>query len=224
MLPRQHSNASSFLPPGSRGAEQKLAKDKDKDKDKDSRKKGGSNPPKPLQETVVESQRDVRPRKRQDSAPAPSSVRSPPPANPAQSTRPAAYEVVASPRRREHADIPAQAAPPAPAVEYLTVPSAGMGVPPSNGMPTLSGRSPTKMFSPFPSVEAVDGTVANTVTGADSTRSSTAGRLSPPLRDPQTATHDWRNKEEAEFRGRGTRRRRPGVTFDRTTTIRAPSK
>ena len=69
-------------------------------------------------------------------------------------------------------------------------------------------------------------------TGADSTRSSTAGRLSPPLRDPQTATQEWRNKEEADFIDRGTwRRRRPGVTFDvdadtpeKTTAPRAPSR
>ncbi|KAH9842642.1 uncharacterized protein C8Q71DRAFT_213588 [Rhodofomes roseus] len=256
MLPRQHSNASSFLPPRSRGTEQKLSKDQDKDKDKDSRKKGGffsgislfrsrSNPPKPMQETVAEFQREVRPRKRQDSAPAAPSVRSPPPANPAQSARPGPeiHDAVASPRRREHVDVPSQAAPPAPAVEYLTVPSAGMGIPSSNTVPTSNGRSPTKMFSPFrllskrhrtvsaASVEAVDGT-ANTVTGADSTRSSTAGRLSPPLRDPMTAAQEWRNKEEADFADRGTwRRRRPGVTFDidpdapeRTTTIRAQSK
>ncbi|OBZ75097.1 hypothetical protein A0H81_04190 [Grifola frondosa] len=97
-------------------------------------------------------------------------------------------------------------------------------------VPAVSGRkSPGgKMFTPFrllskrhrtvsaASVEAVDGTIANTIrTGADSTRSSTAGRPSPPLRDPMVAAQEWRNKEEAEFRDRGTwRRRRPGVTFD----------
>ncbi|KAH9951926.1 hypothetical protein B0H21DRAFT_714886 [Amylocystis lapponica] len=84
------------------------------------------------------------------------------------------------------------------------------------------------MFTPFrllskrhrtvssASVDAVDGTVANTViTGADSTRSSTAGRPSPPLRDPVIAAQEWRNREEAELAGRGTyRRRRPGVVFD----------
>ena len=53
------------------------------------------------------------------------------------------------------------------------------------------------------------------LTGGDSTRSSTAGRPSPPLRDPMTAAQEWMNKEENEQQGRGTlRRRRPGVTFD----------
>ena len=57
------------------------------------------------------------------------------------------------------------------------------------------------------------------LTGGDSTRnsqrSSTAGRPSPPLRDPLTAAQEWRNNEESEQQGRGTlRRRRPGVTFD----------
>ncbi|KAI0720983.1 hypothetical protein C8T65DRAFT_548860, partial [Cerioporus squamosus] len=88
-----------------------------------------------------------------------------------------------------------------------------------------------KMFTPFrllskrhrtvstASVDAVDGTVVTQInamlTGGDSTRSSTAGRPSPPLRDPMTAAQEWRNKEEYEQYGRGTlRRRRPGVTFD----------
>ncbi|KAI0690046.1 hypothetical protein BC835DRAFT_1366235 [Cytidiella melzeri] len=89
-------------------------------------------------------------------------------------------------------------------------------------------RSPgTKMFTPFrlmskhhrtvsaASVEALDGTAANTVIGGESARSSTAGRLSPPLRDPFAATQDWRNREEEALRDRGTwRRRRPGVVFD----------
>ncbi|KAI0375004.1 hypothetical protein BV20DRAFT_934875 [Pilatotrama ljubarskyi] len=90
-------------------------------------------------------------------------------------------------------------------------------------------RSPNgKMFTPFrllsrrhrtvsaASVEAVDGTVINAMlTGGDSTRSSTAGRPSPPLRDPMTAAQEWRNREEHEQQVRGTlRRRRPGVTFD----------
>ena len=53
------------------------------------------------------------------------------------------------------------------------------------------------------------------LTGGDSTRSSTAGRPSPPLRDPMQAAQDWRNLEESAHQGRGTlRRRRPGVTFD----------
>lgn len=53
------------------------------------------------------------------------------------------------------------------------------------------------------------------LTGGDSTRSSTAGRPSPPLRDPMTAANEWRNREEDEQQHRGTlRRRRPGVTFD----------
>ncbi|KAI8998540.1 hypothetical protein BD414DRAFT_575055 [Trametes punicea] len=94
----------------------------------------------------------------------------------------------------------------------------------------LSGeRSPTgKMFTPFrllsrkhrtvsaASVEAVEGTVINAMlTGGDSTRSSTAGRPSPPLRDPLMAAQEWRNREEQQQETRGTaRRRRPGVTFD----------
>lgn len=197
MLPRQHSNASSFLPPGARGAEHKLMKDKDKDKDKE-RKRGGffsginlfrsrSNPPRPLQETVPDNQRDMRTRKRQDSAPAPSNMRQEPasapstmrlPPNAAASTllhaRQDAYDKLTLPRRREQVDMPAHVAPPTPTprVEYLTVPSAGMGVP-SHSMPTSSGRSPTKMFSPFrllskrhrtvsaASVEAVDGTAVS---------------------------------------------------------------
>ncbi|KAI0647153.1 hypothetical protein C8Q79DRAFT_607604 [Trametes meyenii] len=95
-------------------------------------------------------------------------------------------------------------------------------------------RSPNgKMFTPFrllsrrhrtvsaASVEAVDGTVINAMlTGGSSTRSSTAGRPSPPLRDPMTAAQEWRNKEENEQQGRGTvRRRRPGVTFDVTEEV-----
>ncbi|KAJ3002673.1 hypothetical protein NUW54_g5720 [Trametes sanguinea] len=90
-------------------------------------------------------------------------------------------------------------------------------------------RSPTgKMFTPFrllskkhrtvsaASVEAVEGTVINAMlTGGDSTRSSTVGRPSPPLRDPLTAAYEWRNREEYDQQLRGTvRRRRPGVTFD----------
>jgi hypothetical protein len=37
-----------------------------------------------------------------------------------------------------------------------------------------------------------------------------------PTRDPQGATEEWRNNEEATIRGRGSgrRRTRPGVTFD----------
>ncbi|KAK7693365.1 hypothetical protein QCA50_002933 [Cerrena zonata] len=85
--------------------------------------------------------------------------------------------------------------------------------------------SSAKMFTPFrllskrhrtvsaASVEAQDGTAANTV--VDSTRSSTAGRPSPPLRDPTVATIDWRDRGEAEQSVRkGSRRYRPGVTFD----------
>lgn len=55
----------------------------------------------------------------------------------------------------------------------------------------------------------------NTVIGGESVRSSTAGRPSPPLRDPVVATYDWRNREEAGQMAKGTLRRyRPGVTFD----------
>ena len=83
------------------------------------------------------------------------------------------------------------------------------------------------------SVEAMDGTAVslqfcvlwlsltdkqsqpNTVIGVESVRSSTAGRPSPPLRDPVIATSDWRNREEAGQLAKGTmRRHRPGVTFD----------
>ncbi|KAI0780820.1 hypothetical protein BD413DRAFT_619673 [Trametes elegans] len=96
-------------------------------------------------------------------------------------------------------------------------------------VPASGGRGTNgKMFTPFrllskrhrtvstASVDAVDGTVINAMlTGGDSTRSSTAGRPSPPLRDPMTAAQEWRNREEYEQQGRGTvRRRRPGVTFD----------
>ncbi|CDO71227.1 hypothetical protein BN946_scf184863.g23 [Trametes cinnabarina] len=90
-------------------------------------------------------------------------------------------------------------------------------------------RSPTgKMYTPFrllskkrrtvsaASVEAVEGTVLTAMlTGGDSTRSSTVGRPSPPLRDPLAAAYEWRNREEHDQQLRGTgRRRRPGVTFD----------
>ncbi|KAI0328583.1 hypothetical protein GY45DRAFT_1306577 [Cubamyces sp. BRFM 1775] len=97
-------------------------------------------------------------------------------------------------------------------------------------VPAASGeRSPSgKMFTPFrllsrkhrtvsaASVEAVEGTVVNTLlTGGESTRSSTVGRPSPPLRDPLVAAQEWRNREEYEQQVRGKiRRRRPGVTFD----------
>ncbi len=41
------------------------------------------------------------------------------------------------------------------------------------------------------------------------------GPPSPPLRDPFSATEEWRNNEEKDFMNRGAaRRRRPGVTFD----------
>ncbi|KAI0256771.1 hypothetical protein BJV78DRAFT_1106243, partial [Lactifluus subvellereus] len=68
------------------------------------------------------------------------------------------------------------------------------------------------------SAEAVDGTNAGASTvltsPANSTRSPTP-KLLPPQRDPQQATHAWRNKEEAEARQRGNaRRRRPGVHFE----------
>ncbi|KAI1795769.1 hypothetical protein LXA43DRAFT_989480 [Ganoderma leucocontextum] len=93
---------------------------------------------------------------------------------------------------------------------------------------SLTRNSNGKMFTPFrllskrhrtvstASVDAVDGTVINAMlTGGDSTRSSTAGRPSPPLRDPMTAAQEWRNQEEVVQQVRGTlRRRRPGVTFD----------
>ncbi|EKM55553.1 uncharacterized protein PHACADRAFT_209070 [Phanerochaete carnosa HHB-10118-sp] len=87
-----------------------------------------------------------------------------------------------------------------------------------------------KVFTPFrlitkrhrtvsaASNEADHGTQAtSTIIGGESARSSTAGRLSPPipLRDPKAATEVWINQEEAELMDRGTwRRRRPGVVFD----------
>ncbi|PIL24092.1 hypothetical protein GSI_13844 [Ganoderma sinense ZZ0214-1] len=93
---------------------------------------------------------------------------------------------------------------------------------------SLTRNTSGKMFTPFrllskrhrtvstASVDAVDGTVLTAMlTGGDSTRSSTAGRPSPPLRDPMMAAQEWRNQEEVVQQGRGTlRRRRPGVTFD----------
>ncbi|KAM5533297.1 hypothetical protein V8D89_013074 [Ganoderma adspersum] len=92
---------------------------------------------------------------------------------------------------------------------------------------SLTRNTSGKMFTPFrllskrhrtvstASVDAVDGTINAMLTGGDSTRSSTAGRPSPPLRDPMTAAQEWRNQEEVVQQGRGTlRRRRPGVTFD----------
>ncbi|KAA1474936.1 hypothetical protein DENSPDRAFT_804984 [Dentipellis sp. KUC8613] len=90
---------------------------------------------------------------------------------------------------------------------------------PSSGYPfgfrLLSKRNRTMSAA---SAEAVDGTVggASTVitSPAGSTRSPTP-KLPPPQRDPVQATQDWRNREEAEIRDRGShRRRRPGVTFE----------
>ncbi|KAJ3552949.1 hypothetical protein NM688_g3883 [Phlebia brevispora] len=86
-----------------------------------------------------------------------------------------------------------------------------------------------KMFTPFrllskkhraiseASVEAQDGTATNTMIGGESARSSTAGRPSPPLRDPMEATMTWRIREDQERMDKGTGRRRrrpPGVVFD----------
>ncbi|KAH7107569.1 hypothetical protein BKA62DRAFT_138351 [Auriculariales sp. MPI-PUGE-AT-0066] len=49
---------------------------------------------------------------------------------------------------------------------------------------------------------------------ASSVRSPTP-TASPPVRDPQNATAQWRDQEEQELRDSGRiRRRRPGVTFD----------
>ncbi|GJE90838.1 hypothetical protein PsYK624_069820 [Phanerochaete sordida] len=96
--------------------------------------------------------------------------------------------------------------------------------------PAPAGLS-AKPFTPFKLVsarryrtvsaasnEADHGTQAtSTIIGAESARSSTAGRLSPPLpqRDPKSATQVWINQEEAGLQDRGTwRRRRPGVVFD----------
>jgi hypothetical protein len=45
------------------------------------------------------------------------------------------------------------------------------------------------------------------------------------MRDPLVAAREWRNKEEAELKGRGTaRRRRPGVVFDLTEEISPESR
>lgn len=58
----------------------------------------------------------------------------------------------------------------------------------------------------------------NTVVGSPTStvRSPTpSGPLTPPIRDPLEAAHEWRNNEERVYNDRGTqRRRRPGVTFD----------
>ncbi|KAI0362226.1 hypothetical protein OH77DRAFT_1491666 [Trametes cingulata] len=200
-------------------------------KEKDPRKKGffgislfrsRSSPPK---------EREVEPQPSATAAP----VREKRPRNISQPTQPLAHMQTPYFAIKQPATIPT----PQVAVAAVSIPpppqpqrgnSAGQ-VPIAAPTPvSASGnRSPNgKMFTPFrllsrrhrtvsaASVEAVDGTVINAMlTGGDSTRSSTAGRPSPPLRDPMTAAQEWRNREEHEQQVRGTlRRRRPGVTFD----------
>jgi hypothetical protein len=65
----------------------------------------------------------------------------------------------------------------------------------------------------------MDGQQPNTVVGSptQSMLSQTPGppMQTPPVRDPMVAAQEWRNKEEAELRARGTgKRRKPGVVFD----------
>ncbi|TFK42656.1 hypothetical protein BDQ12DRAFT_676582 [Crucibulum laeve] len=87
-----------------------------------------------------------------------------------------------------------------------------------------------KVFSPFSylaskrnrtmsaaSVEAQDGTAANTVVGSPtaSMHSQAPMPLPPPLRDPLAATYEWRDDAEARAHLRDkVRRHRPGVVFD----------
>ncbi|KIM80761.1 hypothetical protein PILCRDRAFT_515548 [Piloderma croceum F 1598] len=66
------------------------------------------------------------------------------------------------------------------------------------------------------SVEAQDGqtqTATNTVVGSPTQSNRSQPFAPPPVRDPQLAAQEWRNREEAEMRSRA-KRRRPGVVFD----------
>ncbi|KAF7294991.1 Phosphatidylserine synthase [Mycena indigotica] len=103
---------------------------------------------------------------------------------------------------------------------------------PPPGTPMIADRkSPnSRVFTPFrilsnkrrrrvstASMDAVNGTAPNTVMGSPtaSMQSSQIPSQLPPVRDPMTATQDWRNHEETQIKARGKRRRRrPGVVFD----------
>jgi len=102
---------------------------------------------------------------------------------------------------------------------------------PNPALPISERKSPnSRVFTPFrylstkrnrrvstASMDAVDGTAANTVMGSPtaSMQSSQMPPHSPPRRDPRTATQDWRNQEESNTLARGKPRRlRPGVVFD----------
>ncbi|KAF8212306.1 hypothetical protein K438DRAFT_2010549 [Mycena galopus ATCC 62051] len=102
---------------------------------------------------------------------------------------------------------------------------------PNPALPISERPSPTsRVFTPFrylsnkrnrrvstASMDAVDGTAANTVMGSPtaSMQSSQIPPHSPPRRDPRVATQDWRNQEESATLARGRRGRlRPGVVFD----------
>ncbi|KAK7014918.1 phosphatidylserine synthase [Favolaschia claudopus] len=108
---------------------------------------------------------------------------------------------------------------------------------PNPAIPIADRKSPnSRVFTPFrylsnkrnrrvstASMDAVDGTAANTVMGSPtaSMQSSQIPPHSPPRRDPRLATQDWRNQEETHTlaraqaaRGGKVRRVRPGVVFD----------
>ncbi|KAJ7046716.1 hypothetical protein C8F04DRAFT_1061495 [Mycena alexandri] len=106
---------------------------------------------------------------------------------------------------------------------------------PNPALPISDRKSPnSRVFTPFryltskrnrrmstASMDANDGTAPNTVMGSPtaSMQSSQIPPQSPPKRDPQIATQDWRNQEESDIAARGQkrgkqRRMRPGVVFD----------
>ncbi|KAH8833815.1 hypothetical protein DL96DRAFT_1810201 [Flagelloscypha sp. PMI_526] len=117
-----------------------------------------------------------------------------------------------------------RAPPPAPIPIPIPIHATGGG----NGR----GRSPNnKVFTPFKylttkrnrtmsaaSVEAVDGTANNTVGSPTASMHSTQNPPQPPpLRDPQQATWEWRDRGEADALARHDLRKgrfRPGVVFD----------
>ncbi|KAJ7774757.1 hypothetical protein B0H16DRAFT_71541 [Mycena metata] len=106
---------------------------------------------------------------------------------------------------------------------------------PNPALPISDRKSPnSRVFTPFryltskrnrrmstASMDANDGTAPNTVMGSPtaSMQSSQIPPQSPPRRDPQIATQDWRNQEESDVAARAQRRgkqrrMRPGVVFD----------
>ncbi|KAJ6630725.1 hypothetical protein B0H10DRAFT_1774007 [Mycena sp. CBHHK59/15] len=102
---------------------------------------------------------------------------------------------------------------------------------PNPALPITERKSPnSRVFTPFryltskrhrtistASMDAVDGTAANTVMGSPtaSMQSSQMPTQSPPQRDPRVATQDWMLQEEYDLRASGKQRRlRPGVVFD----------